>query len=85
MKKNLVFISMALSINQCCIFFLQTVDDARELLKTIDDDLGVPLPEKDYGGNCLIYDPGKPDDPFHNVMVSPETQSIITMGIQKCQ
>lgn len=23
--------------------------------------------EKDYGGNCRIYDHEKPDDPFHNV------------------
>jgi phosphatidylserine synthase 2 len=47
----------------------QTVDDARQLLKNIDPSLGVPLPEKDYGGNCLIYDTDMPNDPFHNFWV----------------
>lgn len=47
----------------------QTVDDARKLLKHIDPQLGEPLPEKDYGGNCLIYDPNNPVDPFHNFWV----------------
>ena len=48
----------------------QNVDDARRLLKYVDEDLGKPLPEKDYGGNCLLYDPDKPDDPYHNLWVS---------------
>jgi len=38
-------------------------------MKYIDPKLGVPLPERDYGGNCLIYDPGHPTDPFHNIWV----------------
>nr|XP_027199856.1 phosphatidylserine synthase 2-like [Dermatophagoides pteronyssinus] len=45
----------------------QTPDDARKLLTHIDPSLGKPLMEKDYGGNCRIYDHEKPDDPFHNV------------------
>ena len=45
------------------------MDDARRLLKHIDPTLGVPLPEKNYGGNCLIYDPSKPEDTFHNFWV----------------
>lgn len=47
---------------------LQTVDDARKLLKHIDPKLGEPLPEKDYGGACVIYDETNPDDPWHNVL-----------------
>lgn len=47
---------------------LQTVRDGRQFLKYVDARLGVPLPERDYGGNCLIYDPDK-TDPFHNVWV----------------
>ncbi|CAF3735743.1 unnamed protein product [Rotaria sp. Silwood1] len=43
----------------------QTVDDARQLLKTIDPSLGVPLPDKDYGGTCRIYDWDNPEDPFY--------------------
>jgi phosphatidylserine synthase 2 len=35
-------------------------------LKEVDPKLGIPLPDKDYGGSCLIYDPDKPEDPFHN-------------------
>jgi hypothetical protein len=38
-------------------------------LKHIDPTLGVELPEKNYGGNCLIYDPDVPSDPFHNFWV----------------
>jgi phosphatidylserine synthase 2 len=43
----------------------QTVDDARQLLKNIDPSLGVPLPDKNYGGSCRIYDWEHPEDPFH--------------------
>jgi phosphatidylserine synthase 2 len=35
-------------------------------MKHIDPSLGTPLPDKDYGGNCLIYDANEPNDPFHN-------------------
>ncbi|PNF28640.1 Phosphatidylserine synthase 2 [Cryptotermes secundus] len=45
----------------------QTKTDAIHLLKHIDSKLGVPLEEKSYGGNCLIYDKDVPEDPFHNV------------------
>jgi len=51
-----------------CAFF-QTVQDGRQFMKYIDPHLGVPLPERDYGGNCLIYDPGNESDPFHNIWV----------------
>ncbi|MGH0141249.1 UNVERIFIED_CONTAM: hypothetical protein FKN15_010030 [Acipenser sinensis] len=50
------------------IFILfQTVHDGRQFMKFIDPKLGVPLPEKGYGGNCLLYDPGDKTDPFHNI------------------
>ncbi|PWA24509.1 hypothetical protein CCH79_00011736, partial [Gambusia affinis] len=50
------------------IFILfQTVHDGRQFMKYIDPKLGVALPERDYGGNCLIYDPGNATDPFHNL------------------
>ncbi|ELK32069.1 Phosphatidylserine synthase 2, partial [Myotis davidii] len=50
------------------IFILfQTVQDGRQFLKYVDPRLGVPLPERDYGGNCLIYDADNETDPFHNV------------------
>ncbi|XP_071449421.1 phosphatidylserine synthase 2-like isoform X2 [Hetaerina americana] len=50
------------------VFILfQTGNDSRKLLQHIDSKLGYPLEEKDYGGNCKIYDEGVPDDPFHNV------------------
>uniref|UniRef100_A0A3P9P8Y9 Phosphatidylserine synthase n=2 Tax=Poecilia reticulata TaxID=8081 RepID=A0A3P9P8Y9_POERE len=45
----------------------QTVHDGRQFMKYIDPKLGVALPERDYGGNCLIYDPGNATDPFHNL------------------
>lgn len=47
----------------CC----QSAKDARLLLKHIDPTLGEKLEEKSYGGNCRIYDPDVPMDPFHNV------------------
>ncbi|ELU10107.1 hypothetical protein CAPTEDRAFT_93305 [Capitella teleta] len=50
------------------VFLLfQTAGDARALMKHIDPELGVPLPEKDYGGSCVIYDESNPEDPFHNI------------------
>ncbi|XP_029412663.1 phosphatidylserine synthase 2 isoform X3 [Nannospalax galili] len=45
----------------------QTVQDGRQFLKYVDPRLGVPLPERDYGGNCLIYDADNNTDPFHNI------------------
>ena len=33
----------------------------------MDEDLGEETPEKDYVGNCLIYDPDNHEDPWHNV------------------
>lgn len=48
---------------------IQTVHDGRQFMKYIDPKLGVALPERDYGGNCLIYDPGNATDPFHNLWV----------------
>lgn len=55
------------SANGFC--FQQTVDHARHLMKHFDENLGKPLPEKDYGGNCYLYDPSH-EDPFHNIKVS---------------
>jgi len=52
-----------------CLILSKTADDARKLLTTIDENLGKELPEKDYGGNCRIYDPDNPEDPWHNVWV----------------
>ncbi|XP_057635023.1 phosphatidylserine synthase 2 isoform X1 [Chionomys nivalis] len=50
------------------IFILfQTVHDGRQFLKYVDPRLGVPLPERDYGGNCLVYDADNKTDPFHNI------------------
>src|SRR6202012_1719879 len=46
---------------------LQSAIDARLLLRHIDPKLGVELEEKSYGGNCYLYDPEVPDDPFHNI------------------
>ncbi|CAN0424427.1 unnamed protein product [Lampetra fluviatilis] len=52
----------------CLIFILfQSVNDGRQFMKFIDPRLGVPLPERDYGGNCLIYDPENEEDPWHNI------------------
>ncbi|GIX66725.1 phosphatidylserine synthase 2 [Caerostris extrusa] len=50
------------------IFILfQNPDDARQLLKHVDKNLGKPLSEKKYGGDCLLYDASHPSDPFHNI------------------
>ncbi len=47
--------------------FFKVPKQARAMLKFLDEDLGEPIPEKDYGGTCLIYDPETPNDPYHNV------------------
>lgn len=56
---------------------LQTVQDGRQFLKYVDPKLGVPLPERDYGGNCLIYDADNESDPFHNVWVQAGPRSSV--------
>ncbi|CAH3171973.1 unnamed protein product [Porites lobata] len=51
------------------IFLLfQTTDDARQLLKYLDEDLGKSLPEQSYGEDCRLYTPGDPRGPFHNFL-----------------
>ena len=35
--------------------------------KFLDENLGEPIPEKDYGGNCRIYDFDNPTNPYHNI------------------
>ena len=47
---------------------LQTIDDARQLLRVYDPELGKPLPERTYAENCDIYTPGHPNGSFANVM-----------------
>ncbi|TGZ73557.1 hypothetical protein CRM22_001447 [Opisthorchis felineus] len=50
------------------VFLLfQNVDDARQWLRYLDPNLGKPLSEQDYGGNCIIYDRAYPEDPWHNI------------------
>ncbi|XP_040582315.1 phosphatidylserine synthase 2-like [Lepeophtheirus salmonis] len=60
--------SVSIAYELILIFILfQTPSDARKFLKFLDEDLGEPIPEKDYGGNCYIYDPNRPDNPYHNI------------------
>eukprot|EP00112_Aurelia_sp_Birch-Aquarium-sp1_P009651 Seg2101.7 transcript_id=Seg2101.7/GoldUCD/mRNA.D3Y31 product="Phosphatidylserine synthase 2" protein_id=Seg2101.7/GoldUCD/D3Y31 len=48
------------------IFILfQHKADARSWMAFFDPSLGKPLPEIDYGGNCVFYDSTN-EDPFHN-------------------
>lgn len=60
---------------------LQTVQDGRQFLKYVDPRLGVPLPERDYGGNCLIYDADNETDPFHNVWVRTGPRTAAQKGV----
>lgn len=51
------------------IFLLfQTTNDARQLLKYLDEDLGKPLPEQSYGEDCRLYTPGHPKGSFHTFL-----------------
>ncbi|OQV12010.1 Phosphatidylserine synthase 2 [Hypsibius exemplaris] len=58
-------ISVLYEISLVFILF-QSPDDARQLLRHLDPTLGVALPEKDYGGSCLLYD-NNHTDPYHNI------------------
>jgi hypothetical protein len=64
----------------------QTPQDSRTLLKFVDPSLGEPIPEKDYGGNCKLYDkaegvivffgssghiPLPPPTPFRSCYITP--------------
>ena len=44
------------------------MDDARQVLKLYDPELGVPLPERTYAEDCDIYTPDNPNGAFVNVM-----------------
>jgi len=49
------------------IFILfQNAADARNWMAYFDPSLGKPLPEIDYGSNCVFYDT-EHEDPFHNL------------------
>ncbi|KAL0478103.1 phosphatidylserine synthase [Acrasis kona] len=45
----------------------QSRDNARQYLRYLYPDLGVPLPEKSYGDSCDIFTPNDPDSYFKNV------------------
>jgi len=60
--------AMSIVYELLLIFLLfQSPRDARRLLKHLDSSLGEPIPEKNYGGNCRIYDHESPEDPYHNL------------------
>merc|ERR1719419_1230643 len=60
--------AMSIVYELLLIFLLfQSPGEARRLLKHLDPSLGEPIPEKDYGGNCRIYDHENPADPYHNL------------------
>ncbi|RXG51919.1 Phosphatidylserine synthase 2, partial [Armadillidium vulgare] len=62
------------------IFFLyQSASGTKKLLKHLDPSLGVPLEEKDYGGNCLIYDGDVSDNPYHNVWVKDKMDLFVPL------
>jgi phosphatidylserine synthase 2 len=64
---------LALVVNILYVLLLiftlfQSVEDAREFMRVLDPSLGVPLPEKDYGGDCALYTPGHENGSFANFM-----------------
>ncbi|GFO03340.1 phosphatidylserine synthase 2, partial [Plakobranchus ocellatus] len=62
-----LILCMSILYELALVFLLfQDVSDARNLLRHFDAELGKPLPEKDYGGNCLIYDANH-TNPWHNI------------------
>ncbi|XP_067655372.1 phosphatidylserine synthase 2-like [Haliotis asinina] len=62
-----LILCLSITYELALVFLLfQRVEDARLLLKHFDEDLGKPLPEKAYGGNCFLYDANH-TDPFHNI------------------
>lgn len=51
------------------LYSLQSVDDARELLRRLDPSLGKPLPERSYANDCRVYTPEDPVSNFRNIWV----------------
>lgn len=47
--------------------FKPTCEDARQVLRYYDPELGKPLPERTYADDCRIYTPEHPDGAFANV------------------
>ena len=42
-------------------------DNARQLLRIFDDNLGKPLPEKSYGEDCRVFTPENPNSQYANI------------------
>lgn len=63
----------------CLLVFLlfQKVEDVRQLLKVIDPNLGVPLPERSYAEHCEFYTPNDPQSYFRNFMDTLNDEFII--------
>lgn len=63
------FILCCSVIYELCLIFLlfQSATDARRWMSHFDSNLGVQLPEQDYGGNCLLYDANNTENPWHNI------------------
>lgn len=46
--------------------YIQTPDFSRQLLKNIDPQLGVQLPERSYADDCRLYTPENEESSFYN-------------------
>lgn len=56
----------------CYLAFLvflafQSLQDARNVFKWFDENLGKPLPERHYATECDIYTPNHPESSFYNI------------------
>lgn len=61
------FLCLSIIYELFLVFLLfQSVDDARQLMSSIDPDLGKELPEKTYAEDCSFYTPGHQEGTFHN-------------------
>eukprot|EP00753_Platysulcus_tardus_P005718 PLAT13641.1.p2 GENE.PLAT13641.1~~PLAT13641.1.p2 ORF type:complete len:420 (+),score=216.93 PLAT13641.1:38-1261(+) len=51
------------------VFLLfQNTDDARQMMKWVDPELGVELPERDYAADCRLYTPESKRSLFANLL-----------------
>eukprot|EP01010_Urceolus_cornutus_P003453 NODE_484_length_1618_cov_298.507330_g368_i0.p1 GENE.NODE_484_length_1618_cov_298.507330_g368_i0~~NODE_484_length_1618_cov_298.507330_g368_i0.p1 ORF type:complete len:488 (-),score=122.45 NODE_484_length_1618_cov_298.507330_g368_i0:154-1557(-) len=61
------------------LFFLtfQRLDTVHRMLGFVDPVLGVPLPEKDYAGDCRIFTPENPDSQYANIWATINDEFIL--------
>lgn len=62
------YAEMLFCVLTCISSFKPTGEDARQVLRYYDPELGKPLPERTYAEDCRVYTPEHPDGALANIV-----------------